>query len=194
MTTVLVVRPGSTDFDEQNRVQGDLELPLNRRGTEQVRTVTSGFQDVKVEVVYASSCDPARTTAQTIGRMLGVPVKLCDGLHNIDQGLWQGLPVEEIRRKFPKAFRQWQDSPATIRPPEGETVAEAVARIEKTLAKPLKRKSAIAVVASEPLATLVCCVLRGDKPEFPGAVCCGRATSMVEFVETNGRAFPKHEP
>lgn len=186
MTRVVLVRPGCTDFDDQNRVQGALDLPLNRRGRDQVQDMTFGLRNVPVEVIYTSPCDPARSTAEAIGKRLGVPVKQRDELRNIDQGLWQGLLLEEIRRKSPRVFKQWQDSPETIRPPQGETVAEAVQRIRKVLLKPLKRKSSIVVVASEPLATLVCCVLQEKKPEFPGLVCGGRADSMVEVIETPG--------
>ena len=34
------------------------------------------------------------------------------------------LQLEEIRRKFPKVYKQWHESPEKICPPEGETLTE----------------------------------------------------------------------
>ena len=107
MPDVVLIRPGCTDFDEQHRIQGTLELPLNDRGHEQVAALVGQLQDGLIEVVYTSPGEPARSTADAIGEELGVPVKEIDGLHNLDHGLWQGLQIEDIKRKFPKVFKQW---------------------------------------------------------------------------------------
>jgi len=36
MTQVVLIRPGATVYDEQNRVQGALDLPLSERGWAEV--------------------------------------------------------------------------------------------------------------------------------------------------------------
>ncbi len=36
MLTVILIRPGSTDFDEQGRIQGTLDVPLNEQGAAEV--------------------------------------------------------------------------------------------------------------------------------------------------------------
>ena len=46
-------------------------------------------------------------------------------MHNLDHGLWQGMLIEEVRRKQPTVYRQWQDQPESIRPPQGETLGKA---------------------------------------------------------------------
>ena len=186
MPTVVLIRPGCTDFDDQNRIQGSLDLPLNRRGEDQVQGIVRALQDIPIKKVYTAPCDPARSTAATIGERLNVPVKETDGLRNFDQGLWQGLPLDEVQRKYPKVFKQWQDSPETICPPQGETVSDATERLKKMLQKPLKRKATIALVASEPMATLVSCVLKGEKPDFSGRGPVNGSNQFVEIIETNG--------
>ncbi len=185
MTTVVLIRPGCTDFDDQRRIQGTLDLPLNDRGHEQVERIVNSLEGFSIDAVYTGPCEPARATAETIGDKLGAPVKESEGLRNLDQGLWQGLPVDEVRRKYPKVFKQWHDSPETICPPEGETVPDAVARIQKALRKPLKRRSAIAVVASEPLATLICGVLKGIEPEIAAVGNGGESDPEIEVVNTD---------
>jgi len=189
MSTVVLVRPGCTDFDEQNRIQGCLDIPLNKRGEEQVRKVVEELRSVSLDWIYTSPCEPALSSATAIGAELGIAVKELEGLRNLDQGLWQGLQVEDIRRKHPKVFKQWQESPETICPPEGEMVSEALERIRKSLEKPLRKDVSFAVVAPEPLATLIGYFVRGGKVDLTASVCC-KTRPLCEFLKTNGRVPP----
>jgi broad specificity phosphatase PhoE len=118
-------------------------------------------------VVFSARCEPARSTALAVCEACGATWKEVADFRNLDHGLWQGLCVDDVRRKFPKVFKQWQESPETVCLPEGETLAEAVERLQRALRKCLKRKRSIGIVASEPLATLIGCLLRGCRPELP---------------------------
>ncbi|MDB4614212.1 histidine phosphatase family protein [bacterium] len=167
MSNVVLIRPGCTDFDEQNRISGDLNLPMNDRGQGQVDEVLAALRESEFGVIYCDPTEPARTTAGSVAEDHGVRVKERDELRNMDHGLWQGLQLEDIKRKFPKVYKQWKDAPETICPPEGEPFPEALARIKKFLKKPLKKETPFAIVASEPLATLIQCVIEGRKPALP---------------------------
>lgn len=186
MPQVILIRPGCTDFDEQSRIQGALELPLNERGVLQVQALVEQLREYPLEVIFTAPAEPALSTAQTLGNELGVPVKPLEGLQNLDHGLWQGLQVEDIRHKYPKVFRQWQDSPETICPPQGETVADALERVQKSLRKPLKRKDCFGLVLSEPLATLASCLLQHRRPEVPEPLCDGIHAARVELLQLAG--------
>ena len=167
MSDVVLIRPGCTDFDDQNRILGDLDLPMNVRGLGQVDDLIDELRDTKFSVIYCDPTEPARSTADSIGEKLGIRVKERDELRNVDHGLWQGLQVEDIKRKFPKAYKQWKDAPETICPPEGEPFPEVLERVRKVLKKPLKKELPIAIVVSEPLATLIECVIAGRRPALP---------------------------
>lgn len=188
MPRVVLIRSGCTDYDEQKRIQGSLDLPLNPRGRDQVQRIVAALEDVPLEIVYSAPCDPARSTAEAVANHFGIPWRETEDLQNLNHGLWQGLPVEELRRKYPKVFKQWQDSPETICPPEGETVSEALARVRKTLRKVFKRKALVAIVASEPLATLIANDLKGLRLETaPRVGGCGDEL-LVEIIETERRS------
>lgn len=182
MPDVVLIRPGCTDFDEQNRIQGSLDLPLSPRGQEQVDLLARQLQGVKLDVIYSAPCEPARSTALAICRECGVTFKESTDFCNLNHGLWQGLQVDDVRRKYPKVFKQWQESPETVCLPEGETLAEVLERIEHGLRKCLKRKRNVGIVASEPLATLIGCVLRGCRPELPDAAVCREPERRIEFL------------
>ena len=95
--------------------------------------------------------------------------------------------MDDIRRKFPKVFKQWQESPETICPPDGETIPEALERIRAALLKPLRRRSAFGVVVSEPMASLVGSFVSGRKPEMAHPFCGCAAPPEVKQFQTNGR-------
>lgn len=172
LSTVVLIHPCCTDFDEQNRVQGRLSLPLNARGEAQLQELAVQLQNAPMEVIYTSRCEPARSTAAALGEALGLTVKEMDDFDNLDQGLWQGLQVEDVRRKHPKVFRQWQEAPETICPPQGETIDEALERIKHAFEKPLKRGIPFAIVAPDPLAELIASFLTGRKMELGNTMCC----------------------
>ena len=186
MPHVVLIRPGCTDYDQQNRVQGTLDVPMNVHGQEQVARIVDELRSMPIEVIYAPHCEPAWSTAERIGEELDVPVKESEELRNLNQGLWQGLPVDDIRHKYPRAFRQWQDAPQTICPPEGETVDKALQRIRKALSKPLKKKDVFAVVCSEPLATLVGFVLSGQPAAMPDPHCSCGERCRIDQLSVNG--------
>lgn len=184
MPIIAIVRPGQTEFDEQERIQGALDLPLNDTGRAQTGEIIDRLRELAIDHVLTSPTDPAFTTALLIGEALGVPVKEIESLTNVDHGLWQGLCVEEIKRKQPKVFKQWQDAPESICPPQGETCEEALDRARKGLKKPLKRKGDYVIVSLEPMATLIESVLTGGALQMPKP---GKSTGrpLVELIKTS---------
>ena len=157
MVRIILIRPGATDYAQQGRIQGTLEVPLNEEGTGEVARLTEELRDQGIQAVYAPPCEPARQTAQAIAKALGVKFKKLDRMQNLNHGLWQGMLIDEVRRKQPKVYKQWQEQPQNVRPPEGEMISQAAARVRAAMTKLLKRhrQGAIAVVVPEPLASLV---------------------------------------
>jgi broad specificity phosphatase PhoE len=168
MSQVILIRPGATLYDEQNRVQGILDIPLSERGQgEATRMAQRLAQSLGSSSLSALYCGPGENlirTAEIVGQALGIRPRRINEFRNLDQGLWQGLQIEEIRRRNTKLFRQWLDDPATICPPQGETVERAMDRIKQAFRPLLRRhqEEAIGLVVGEPLARLVSCYLRGE--------------------------------
>jgi len=186
----VLIRPGCTDFDEQNRIQGTLDIPLNSQGQGQVARIADDLRNIPLKRIYAAPCEPARETAENLGAELGIPVKEIDGLVNLNQGLWQGMAVDDIRRKHPKVFKQWQESPETICPPEGEDISDAMTRVAKAVDKILKKKNSFAIIAPEPLASMIRCHICGGKLETVEPVKSCQDGCHWEILDTeNGTAI-----
>ena len=139
MCNVVVVRPGATAFDEQERIKGSLDMPLSENGVEQAHRVASAMEKLSIRFVYSAPCESAQSTAKEIAEHVQSKWKVCDCFRNLDHGLWEGKLIDEVKRQQPKLFRQVQENPRSFCPPGGETIAEAEARVEKFLAKPPKK-------------------------------------------------------
>ena len=161
MVQVVLIRPGSTDYDVQGRIQGTLDIPLNDQGNQEVEQMIGELSDRPIEALYCSDCEPARQTAEKIGAALGARVKTLADMQNLDHGLWQGMLIDEVRLKQPKVYRQWQEQPDLICPPEGEMVSSARARVQAAMTRLLKKHKSgtIGVIVPQPLASLVRCFL-----------------------------------
>ncbi|MEN6407929.1 MAG: histidine phosphatase family protein [Thermoguttaceae bacterium] len=156
MLQIVLIRPGSTDYDVQQRIQGSLDIPLNEQGVEEVAQTAVELRHAAIEVVYAPVSQPSQQTAAILAKALNAKQKKIDRLPNLNQGLWQGMLVEDVRHKQPKVYRQWQEQPENVCPPEGEMLSEADDRLRTALVKLFKRhkEGVIGLVLPEPLLSL----------------------------------------
>lgn len=181
MLQIVLIRPGSTAFDSEGRIQGTLDVPLSEAGTEQVEAICGELADAGIEIIYSSPCQSSLETAEGIAKALGVKYKEVEKLRNLDHGLWQGMRLDEVKRKQPRVFKQWQEHPETVCPPEGEMVDQARQRVEAVLAKLVKKhkQGVVGIVLPEPLASLAQAQLSHQAlPELvkPAAPCCSWQT------------------
>jgi probable phosphoglycerate mutase len=157
MLQIVLIRPGATDYDEQGRILGTLDVPLSEQGTRDVKRMIEELRPRGISAIYCGPCQSSAQTAIAISEALDVKLKRIDNLRNIDHGLWQGMLVEDVKRKQPKVYRQWQEQPGIICPPEGEMLSAARDRVQAALSKILKKhkEGTIALVVPEPLAGIV---------------------------------------
>jgi len=165
MVRILLIRPGATDFDQQHRILGTLDVPLSGDGSEQVAELIGRLRDVRFDAIYTSPSQCAVETAEKIAEQFEVKPKAIAQLSNVDHGLWQGLLIDEVKRKQPKVFRQWKEHPESVCPPEGEMLASARQRVEASLLKLIKKhkNETVGLIAPEPLASLIGNVLQQDQ-------------------------------
>ena len=96
-------------------------------------------------------------SAEILSKDLDARSKKLDRMQNLNLGLWQGMQVSEVRHKQPKVYRQWQEQPENVCPPDGEMIEQAEQRIRTAMNKLLRRHKdgVIGLVIPEPLASLV---------------------------------------
>ena len=187
MTIVAVVRPGWTDFDEQHRLIGSLDLPLNSRGEAQLATLVERLKALTKtpDAIVCGTAQPAKGTAAVIAEAFDLTVRESEEFANLNLGLWQSSTIEDIVRRMSRIFRQWQEAPETVCPSEGEPWEDAVTRVQRALKKPLRKFDALLIVASEPLASLVSSLLTGEPPDLTTAFSEEPRDPIIELFESS---------
>jgi broad specificity phosphatase PhoE len=158
----LLIRPGETDFDDQGRIKGSLDVPLNATGRLQVEEMADEVSKYSLKVIYTAPCDSARQTAELLAMRQSQfgrtpKIKVVDAFRNLDHGLWHGKLIDELKRNHPKLYRHGLENADEIQPPGGETIVEARDRVIKSLNKILKKSSDVtmAIVMPDPMAGII---------------------------------------
>jgi broad specificity phosphatase PhoE len=156
MLQIVLIRPGRTDYDAQERIQGTLDIPLNEEGRADATQAVELLREQGIEAIYAPLSEPSHQTAEIIAEALHVKCRKLDRLPNLNHGLWQGMLVQDVRTKQPKVYRQWQEQPETVCPPEGEMLGDVEQRVRVSLAKLIKKhkEGVIGVCVPEPLLSI----------------------------------------
>jgi len=162
---LILVHPGHTELDEQNRLVGNLDLPLSEFGESQVNLLAAELADIDVGLIVCGPSLSAQQTAQQLSRTGSIKVKLDENLANLDLGLWHGKSVDELKETQPRIFKQWREHPETVTPPEGEDLESAIKRVRKAI-KWIAKKSrtmTVMLVTARPLASIVQAELSGTE-------------------------------
>lgn len=154
---VVLIRAGSTEFDDQGRILGSLDLPLSEKGRAEAQALAEQLDSLGIETVISASTQASCETATAIAERNKLKAKVEPKFTNLDCGLWHGRGIEELRETQPSLFKQWKESPETVCPPEGETVSEVKSRIEAVVKRILRKhkKGVLAIVAPEPLLGII---------------------------------------
>ncbi|HBE68098.1 MAG TPA: histidine phosphatase family protein [Planctomycetaceae bacterium] len=163
MIEVMLIRPGSTTFDEEGRIKGALDIPLSLQGEAQSAALAEELASQQLDCLYVAPCDSAAQSASKISKLNGCRTKVLECLRNVDHGLWQGKLVADVKRCQPKVYRQFQEHPTDVCPPEGETVKEAYERITSAIER-IRRKhrgGRIGMLVPQPMNAVVRVALVG---------------------------------
>ncbi|MCA9191259.1 MAG: histidine phosphatase family protein [Planctomycetales bacterium] len=163
MLEILLIRPGCTQFDEDGRIKGALDIPLSSRGVAQARALAISLQHVKLDFLYIADSESAVQTAKEIAEHNFCRQRILPRLTNLDHGLWQGKLLSEVKRLQPRVYRQFQERPSEVCPPGGEMVLTAVDRVQDEIQKLVRHhpNGRVGVLVPEPLASIVRFTVQG---------------------------------
>ena len=166
MATLYVIQTGRTTWEDQGRIDSAAGAPLTEQGAMRVAETARDLASRNITAVYAGDGEAEKQTAKVVADELSVKVHARSEIREFDYGLWQGLTIDEVRRRQPKVYRQWMDTPASVCPPGGETLAEALHRIRRAVKRIVKRqKDGAVLLVLPPVALgLLRAHLAGDEP------------------------------
>lgn len=131
-TTVIVVRHGQTQWNEEGRWQGRLNSPLTPLGREQATQAREIVHRYALDAAYSSDAGRALETAEIILEGTGIIPIPHPALRERDYGVYEGLTAAEIEVHYPGTrFRDVGGSRETWAPPNGETMAQVRERVKR---------------------------------------------------------------
>ncbi|GGV10808.1 histidine phosphatase family protein [Lactobacillus acetotolerans] len=104
---IVFVRHGQTDLNKSNCIQGaSVNQSLNEEGRKYAEKAAKNFDSTKFNVVYSSPLNRAVETAKifTKGKK---DIILDKRLIEFDFGEWDGLPLDELKSKYPDTVDPW---------------------------------------------------------------------------------------
>lgn len=116
---IVLVRHGETDGGSSTRYFGSTDVELSAEGREQMRRVKTELAQSAFDLVVASPLKRSWRAAWVVGD--GRPVRLEADFREIHFGRWEGLDKEEIQRRDPVLYEDWQGSAEGFEYPGGET-------------------------------------------------------------------------
>ncbi len=99
-TRICFVRHGETDWNIEQRMQGQIDLALNALGEAQAASLGPYFADCPAAALYSSDLVRARQTAQPIAAALRLPLRLDPALRERHFGRCEGLTLDEVAARF----------------------------------------------------------------------------------------------
>ncbi len=137
---LLLVRHGETVWNQENRWQGQADVPLSEAGCEQARRLAQRLraEGRRVRAIYASDLERALHTAEILGEVLGVAPLPEVGWREMNIGTWSGLTTAEV---IARHAAEWERLRAGEDLPRGggETFAQFQGRILRVVERLLER-------------------------------------------------------
>lgn len=137
---VVLVKTGVTTWDASGLCSGRADLPLCPEGRQAVESCAGQLEHLSASGVLTAPDAASAETAALIAARIGGRVRPIEGWAEPGMGLWEGQSEEQLMERFPKAYRQWKQDPASVSIPESESLDDAQVRITEEFARVVGRR------------------------------------------------------
>ena len=129
MTTLSFIRHGETDWNLQQRFQGQIDVPLNATGRAQAARLAARLAATPADHLYSSDLLRARETAAALERAWDREALPLPALREQSFGLLEGLDVPTIQAQHPALWTEWLLHHADFALPGGESLRQFHTRV-----------------------------------------------------------------
>ncbi len=182
MTSLVLVRHGVTDWNENGRLMGRVDLDINARGRVQAERVAEALADVSIDAVYSSPQPRARQTAESVAAARGLSVHVEPGFDEVWlSDAWKGKTVAELRGD--SDLERIIEDPThrcELIEPIAEVQNRSVAAAER-LVETEKEQTLMIVSHGDPLRVLIAHYLNLELVSFRRLACDNGSISWIRF-------------
>ena len=131
---IYLVRHGETEWNRARIFQGRSNLPLNQEGRKQVKALALALKNKPLNAIYTSPLIRALETARLIKVFHpSIPIFEEKGLIEMDLGEFDGMKAQDWAEQYPDFRKAWNENPASVKMPGGESLKEVQVRAKDTL-------------------------------------------------------------
>ncbi len=161
MTEIILVRHGETEWNVKEVFRGKIDVELNETGMRQAELLAEYLSYSKIDAVYSSPLKRALKTAELIASYHKLDVEIAPGLTDFDYGEWQGLPHQEVKKRYEELYAQWIKNPHQMRMPAGESLNDVSERAINVVNEVVARYGGTVVLVSHRVVNkvLICALL-----------------------------------
>ena len=129
VTRFCIIRHGETDWNGEKRIQGQIDIDLNRAGQAQAQAVAAGLRGQSFAAVYSSDLLRAWNTAQIAVAGWQIAVSPAPTLRERHFGVLQGVTSAEASERHPEVHRHHQARTPDYDYETGESLIFFAARV-----------------------------------------------------------------
>jgi probable phosphoglycerate mutase len=134
-TRIVAIRHGETAWNVDTRIQGQLDIGLNRTGHQQAERLAAALADAGFDALYSSDLQRAMQTARPLAEASGLRVVAEPGLRERGFGVFEGLTYAEVAQTWPDQSERWRRRDPDFGPAGGEALRDFFARCVETLTR-----------------------------------------------------------
>lgn len=133
-TMIYFVRHGETILTPDRKFSGSGEPnpPLTEYGLSQATQVAAEISRLTPEILIASPLLRTTQTAEAIAASVGLPIIFDEAWFECDFGVWDGMSIDEVEKKYPIEYRKWLSS-SSYAPPGGESYDAVGWRVDEAM-------------------------------------------------------------
>jgi len=169
MLEIILIRHGETAWNTADIFRGRVNIGLSEQGLKQAEKLGIYLGRKKIKAVYCSPLQRALETAEAVAGRQELIAQPVSGLNDLDFGVWEGVPVQEVKQKYRKIFDLWKERPDIAVIPEGESLQDALKRSLDTLEAIVEenKEGTVAIVTHRVITKILICALLGlDNSHF----------------------------
>ncbi len=126
-----LVRHGESTGNLSRTFCGHTDVELTPNGVIQAQNMAKLFENIDVEKIYSSPLKRAHNTAKEISKIKNMEIELNDLLKERNFGDFEGLPWDEIERRYPEEAKKSIDQRVRFEYKNGETFEDVLERVAK---------------------------------------------------------------
>lgn len=106
--TLYIARHGETEWNVEQRLQGQKDSPLTKSGLKQAEFLAQSLRDIHFDSIFSSDLLRAKRTAEIAALERKLAVKTTELLREHNYGIYEGKKYEEVRIELKHSFDEYE--------------------------------------------------------------------------------------